>query len=389
MYNIVYRGDTVKFLKRLAVLVLSLVLLLSVLTVPSSAAGTPYFFAVNDNIYQLSDYNMPVSYGGFVYVPYTNFSTYATGVFALYEPSLSLLYLYSGSSIIYFDLANNTTYDNNEVSYPLGAVAMNGTIYVPCYLTCDFLGLSMTVTYTTVAPLLRITTGSQSLSDSEMVDSNLSFMKKQYNSYMGISDEPVLPPEPDNPGNVNNSQEKPDDVGEQENKEGSDYGSVSVYLSVHTAPENVNDVLEALGGRSAVFYFTGDEIAADPGAVRSVLCAGRRVGIWLEQGDYDEYVQANALLFEAAMTTTFFVSGEGQSMAEEHGLIYWGSSVVYEQGSYASTVTGALTTASGGRDCVLFNCQEDCSGAVRDVVGYLRQYNYSVQEIRETTRPVV
>ena len=70
---------------------------------------------------------------------------------------------------------------------------------------------------------------------------------------------------------MNNSQEKPDDVGEQENKEDSDYGSVSVYLSVHTAPENVNDVLEALGGRSAVFYFTGDEIAADPGAVRSVL----------------------------------------------------------------------------------------------------------------------
>ena len=74
--------------RKLAALLLCLLLVFQLSPVPSGAAETVYFTAVNKNVLTLSDDTMPFWSGGYLYVPSTIFTGVGRDLGVSYYPIL-------------------------------------------------------------------------------------------------------------------------------------------------------------------------------------------------------------------------------------------------------------------------------------------------------------
>ena len=103
--------------RKLAALLLCLLLVFQLSPVPSGAAETVYFTAVNKNVLTLSDDTMPFWSGGYLYVPSTIFTGVGRDLGVSYYPNIArqtvLLYVdKTVYSSLVFDLNKEYAIDN-------------------------------------------------------------------------------------------------------------------------------------------------------------------------------------------------------------------------------------------------------------------------------------
>ena len=108
--------------RKLAALLLCLLLVFQLSPVPSGAAETVYFTAVNKNVLTLSDDTMPFWSGGYLYVPSTIFTGVGRDLGVSYYPNIArqtvLLYVdKTVYSSLVFDLNKDYAIDNEGNLY--------------------------------------------------------------------------------------------------------------------------------------------------------------------------------------------------------------------------------------------------------------------------------
>ena len=122
--------------RKLAALLLCLLLVFQLSPVPSGAAETVYFTAVNKNVLTLSDDTMPFWSGGYLYVPSTIFTGVGRDLGVSYYPNIArqtvLLYVdKTVYSSLVFDLNKDYAIDNEGNLYFQKPIQRGGVIFLP------------------------------------------------------------------------------------------------------------------------------------------------------------------------------------------------------------------------------------------------------------------
>lgn len=132
--------------RKLAALLLCLLLVFQLSPVPSGAAETVYFTAVNKNVLTLSDDTMPFWSGGYLYVPSTIFTGVGRDLGVSYYPNIArqtvLLYVdKTVYSSLVFDLNKDYAIDNEGNLYFQKPIQRGGVIFLPISLIARCFGL--------------------------------------------------------------------------------------------------------------------------------------------------------------------------------------------------------------------------------------------------------
>ena len=289
-----------RMLRRVCCLLIATILCVSLFPLVG-AAKSVVLTAVNDSFLTLSDGTMPTRQNGEYYVPYTVFSG-SLGVRASY--SNPVLTLSSGSSTLTFNTSAGTVYDQNMKSYSSPAYPINGTVYVPVRLVCGRFGFSYSTLNAGDTLILRICSGSASLSDSEFLSSSGGTIQSMLNAYNGVTTpaSPNAVPSPNQPAAVTH---KP--------------SSVSFVLT-GAASEHTAAILEALKDctREAVFFLPTDFAGYDPDLLRRIAASGCEFGLLIDAAspaDTEDLSAANKALFDATGLTTRLLFIEGGANA--------------------------------------------------------------------------
>ena len=373
--------------KKLVSAIIILCLVATLVPHTSRAAVTPHFVAVNDTLLPFGDATMPYISGGVIYVPYGVFS--GAGISASSTENFSRLRLQMGARRVDFYPVYGTTEDRvgDVLDWP-PARREGGRTYVPLFQVCSYFGLSYefievgrSVIPDTQIWVIRVMSG-PALSRQDFVDRNKDAMLAAYNSYYGLggAEGPGAPPEEPPPT----------------------YGDVTVYLSFFgMSSGGAGQILDMLDSREApappaCFFVSAGDIKECPGLIRRAYGSGHSVGIWFDGGNLDGYLEASALLFEAAKIRTVLVTANEPtesviSFAGAHGLVLWG--VELDQDTDAEITAGAvietLPLDSGERANLSFACTGETAGMLADVLLHLSAYEYSVGTITETVVPIM
>jgi hypothetical protein len=298
--------------KRLTALLCTAVILFAAV-LPRAAASTPtiYLLAANDKMCDLPGGLLPVAVNGVIYVPYSLFDKSATGVdlgvyYGLAPDRGPILSLYSLSGRLVFTVNMGQCVDGQDNPMNFRAVTRNGAVYVPAAAVCNFFGLQYSFLPTVDrGTLIRITNGSQSLSDSVFLSSATLSMTYRYNNILK-SMEPVVSPTsaPVSTPAVPSASSAP---GEKDNKSG-----VWVYLSVD-ASQAEESLLAALSGTSghALLLFSPDRLSAQSGLIRQAVASGFSIGLKVEGTEkevQEQLARGNELLTHIARIRTRIVS---------------------------------------------------------------------------------
>ena len=434
-------------MKKIAIFVsVALCLVAAVLPTSSRAAISPHFMAVNDTLLPFEDANMPFISGGTILVPYNILSS--AGVWSFVSGDSGRVLLYRGNRQADFSVGRGVTEDRegNALNWP-PAQRIGVSTYVPLHQVCEYFGLAYELIEVgrNVIPdrqiwVVRIISG-DALTSAEFVDQYRGDMIASYYGYYGPPPSPssTTPPTTPPPG------ETPPEPPTEEPPPS--YSDVAIYLSFYDiSAGSAERILNQLGASAApispsCFFVSAGDIMKHPGLVRKISGSGHAIGVLLEEGTLEEYLEASALLFEAAKIKTVLISthapgkpengqadagaaplGEtadaGEASANEpapadadtggsvtdaaaqtaqaaiatayaHGLIYWGASQSFGAVGDASesAVTDGLPTASGERRNLSFSCSDVTASMLPDVLSFLRTHEYAVTGIVETTAP--
>ena len=367
--------------KILAVIIV-LCLITTFITPAVGAAGTVYFAGVNDVLIPLNDQTIPRYFGGELYVPYTIFT---------YEPentkigfyciaSSTQVMLYTKEKQLWFDVAAGTIYDQDGTFYYQSARTGYGTIYLPLQLVCEFFGVTYSIIDAEPATIIRVKNSAAIYNNPTFAGIYKTDMLSDYNAYLGIepSSEPTGPPSPHGPDET--------------------YEDATVYLSFYDINAGqfalLLDIMDMSEFKCAIFV-SGFEIAENADLIRRAAGAGHTIGIWLEEGSYDEYQATSNLLFEAAKIKTFFVSAgdDARQTAEEtadaNNLIYCHATSIYGESTELSleAIEGSLSVVGMGSESLSFSCSEKISAVMPALLTYLEEHKFNVSRITETSIP--
>ena len=171
-----------------AALVLALALLVQPLLLPAQAAPTVYFTAVNDYVLELSDDTMPFWSGGYLYLPSTIFTGSVgrqLGIsYSRYVNRQTVILYSSDTHALIFDLANNTTKDNQGNAYAQTAILRGGVVFVPEPVITSFFGITCTRTAVPYGYLVRLRNSEAVLSDQLFADAASYTMEERYDQYL-------------------------------------------------------------------------------------------------------------------------------------------------------------------------------------------------------------
>ena len=185
--------------KRIAALALALVLVLGLALpgAPAGAADKLSFISVNDTL-PPELINCAVSYNSTTYVPYYVFSNYGLGLSYSFFPSVATAALYTTDAQLYFDVTNGTTYDGDDYRYSVSAIIRNGTVYVPLSFVCRFFGWIgvSNLAGNEYGSILRLTNGSEVLTDAEFLRAAESAMATYSRQYRESAATPTPAPTP-------------------------------------------------------------------------------------------------------------------------------------------------------------------------------------------------
>lgn len=120
------------------------------------------FTIANDELLPLSYNTMPYMYNSVLYVPYSVFTEYL-GLRSVYNAEEEVLILANPDRTLFYDMKNETAYDDNDYGYARKALVYNGFIYVPARFTAEFFGLAYFYDYET--PVVRLYDAETAYSD--------------------------------------------------------------------------------------------------------------------------------------------------------------------------------------------------------------------------------
>ena len=369
-----------------AACLLAAVLLVLVIPLADASEPTVYQLALNDNFVDedaLVASNMPVSVGGTIYVPYTTFDRYITGVdlgvsyTENWDDGEHTLTLFTLNGLLRFNLTRGTCIDQKEEPQNMAAILRNNKVFVPAYSVCQFFGLQYSYIPTrTAGVLIRIKSQSAVLNDVKFQQSSASFMQNRYNKYI-LSLTPSTTPgttTPRPPVTPTPSATETQPVTEPE--EGK-----TVRLAVScTTGEAGADIVETLSGRGvqALLLFRPAELEARAGLVLQALAEGHTVGLLVDGSDaqaaLEELEAGNAILARLAWTRTHIAcvengTDETLDALRQAGWRIWEGEVDGRSGSGELPITSILNQV--GRQRTSARVDLDDSAATGNNVGGL------------------
>lgn len=358
---------------------LCLCLLLCCLTGNGTLAdGEICFIAVNDRLLEIS--STPYFSNGVTYVPYWVFTDYDFKIYYSYFSETSTAMLYNSDRQLFFDMRNNTAYDDRDNVYAYRAVLRNGAVYVPATLVCNFFG-GMACTYISggkYGDVLRIKDGSFALTDALFMLAADLPMQLRYEAYMAAQ----------KPGDSSGG---PD--GGPVTETTPEHDGVSVCLSFTGLPDS--NILSALRDRNceACFFLTAAQVRADPELVRRLDGEGFKLGVLCSGDCLADYEETSGLIFEAAHSKTLLVTalddhaGVCALAARENGLVFWSCDI---NGMSSETVTVypshiVSTLEDRTVDSSLFlSCDEITSAFLPQLLYAMDEMKLDIRAVRET-----
>ena len=369
-----------------AACLLAAVLLVLVIPLADASEPTVYQLALNDTFMDedaLVTSNMPVSVRGTIYVPYSTFDRYATGVdlgvsyTENWDNGEHTLTLFTLNGLLCFNLTQGTCIDQNEEPQNMSAVMRNNKVYVPAYSVCQFFGLQYSYIPTrTAGVLIRIKNQNAVLNDVKFEQSSASFMQNRYNKYI-LSLTPSATPSITTPRPPVTP--TPTATATQPVTEPEEGKTVRLAVSCTTG-EAGTDILETLSGRGvqALVLFRPAELEARADLVLQALAEGHTVGLLVDGSDaqdaLEELEAGNALLARLAWTQTHIAcvengTDETLETLRQAGWRLWEGEVDGRSGSGELPIASILNQV--GRQRTSARVDLDDSAATGNSVGRL------------------
>ena len=376
-------------MKKIAVMIFVLFLLVALMPPVSQASVTPYFMAVNDDLLPFTAANMPYVAGSDIFVPHVIFRQ--VGVWETASAAAERVRLYrGGETFVDFYTSTGVTEDQNGTLAWPSAHRIGSTFYLPLRQVCSYFGLSFeildvrreTIPEEQMRVIRILQPNMWVFNGATFLGYNSRAIRSAYNDYF---QQPPRTPETEPP------EEEPQLT----------FSDVTMHLSFYDLNAGgANLILDTFDDHTEAdsrlcFFVSAEEIAENPGLVRRISGVGHTVGLWLEEGTLEEYHELSALLFEAAKIRTVLISADeaaetAMETAENFGLVFWSASSSFQASPNLteSQVTNALPTVGGERQLFRFACSENVASVLPGVLAHLREFEYVVAGITETTEPV-
>ena len=286
--------------RKLAALFLCLLMVFQITAVPSEAAGTVYFTAVNKNVLALSDATMPFWSGGYLYVPSTIFTGVGRDLGVSYYPNIAkqTILLYVDDTVyrsLVFDLNKDYAIDNEGNLYFQRPIQRGGVTFLPISLIARCFGLLYSTVEVDRGYLVWVRNPDMDMEERYFADAAKSRMDYEYNQYLrgqdsGGQTEPSEPEEPDTAAGKR------------------------VYLCMQASdPVEVERLLDTLDryDRQAAFYCTEAFLSQNGDLLRRMSATGQAIGLWVDGEDIrpltEQLEAGNRLLYRAASVKTRLV----------------------------------------------------------------------------------
>ena len=343
--------------RKLAALLLCLLLVFQMSAVPSEAAGTVYFTAVNKNVLSLSDATMPFWSGGYLYVPSTIFTGVGRDLGVSYYPNIAkqTVLLYVDDTIyssLVFDLNKDYAIDNEGNMYFQKPIQRGGVIFLPISLIARCFGLLYSTVEVDRGYLVWVRNPDMDMEERYFADAARSRMDYEYSQYLrnqGAAAEETVP-----------EQSEPSVVTGQR-----------IYLSMEAAESAaVSSLLDTLDryDAQAAFYCTAGFLEEAGDLLRRMSAAGQAIGLIADAADdrpVTEQLEAgNRLLSQAASVKTrlaWIRNATAEAVAEAEAAGFCCLTPDLDRSAYPLSSTGAADT--------LFQRVTSRSGAVTVCLG--------------------
>ena len=325
--------------RKLAALALCLALVFQMAPVPSEAAGSVYFTAVNKNVLPLSDETMPFWSGGYLYVPSTIFTGVGRDLGVSYYPNIGrgtiLLYV---DNVIYsslvFDVNKDYAVDNEGNMYFQKAIQRGNVIFLPISLIARCFGLLYSTVEVDRGYLVWVRNTDMDMEERYFADAAKSRMEYEYNQYVQDRTEEETPAEEtDVPGGVTGQR---------------------IYLGMEASDDTrVRSLLDTLDryDSQAAFYCTADFLETEGDLLRRMSATGQAIGLRADAADSrsitEQLEEGNRLLFRAASVKTRLVWMENateEAVAEAEAAGFCCLSPDLDRAAYPLSSTGAAAT---------------------------------------------
>ena len=371
----------------------------------SRANITPYFMAVNDTLLPFRTDTMPYISGGDIFVPDKVFE--GLEVFAIGSDESEFVRLYRGfSKYVDFYTATGVTedQDGNNLSWP-PARRIGRRFYVPLRQVCSYFDL----TYEIIEIPRTVIEGEQMwvvriisstvINGPTFVGLNKNAIRKAYNDYYTTPSPSSPSPQPTNSSVPSPTSPTPVDQEEETTPDIIIGGSILLsFFDVSTqSAGGVLDLLDIQTSYSyhSCFFVSADDISRNPAIIRRIAGSGHMIGIMLAKGTYNEYLEVSGLLFEVAKVKTVLVSGDESVLTDrgwinDNGLILWESpqSLADTEDPSLNDVIESLPRDIASRTNLMFSCSGNAASILPGIISYLRENNYTLERITETTAPL-
>lgn len=292
--------------RRISIVLICIVLLLSISSLTAKADNSGLIFvSTNDKLYGLGTM---ASYAGVAYIPSSVFADF--GIYTNYFEASNTVMLYHNDKQIFFDMANGNAFDSNQNTYDVSAVFVGNYSYVPAAWTASYFGLSFSyISGIGYGDIARVTDGTQSFTDHELLSNSLLQMKDYYIQYYGITNE--VPPQPtDTPDKPEPSpDDKKDDEDDDEDEDNSD---VTVNITFKGIPnKKILDTLESYNVK-AVFFVTEEEVIDNPDITRRICGSGHKLGVYCTENVNEKTSQTLDAIFEAAQIRPLMMASDSE-----------------------------------------------------------------------------
>lgn len=356
-------------------LVLAMALALAALTTGAQAESV-CFVSINDTLLDLS--TQPVFLNGTAYVPARVFENFR--VYSSFFTSENTVMVFTESRQFYFELSSGNTYDETGRYYSTQGILRGGQAYLPAQFVCSQFGLGCSfIPGDGHGDILRLTNGTQYLSDERFRSAASILMDSYYSAWFGQTS-----PQPDAPGT--SPEPEPTETPPP------DRTDTEVLISFSGLPSaRILDMLRTRGVQ-ACFLLSKEEAAEAPDTVRRIAAEGHSLGVRCGEDALADYERTSALLYDAARILPLLVGSDEapdacREMADGAGLAYLSCDVDAVQGGAGASSYPVVTSQiefSTDRVSVRFSCGGTTEEVLPDVLYYLRENQFSVRAPRET-----
>ena len=369
--------------KRIACLLLALLMLAGPAPLCADAAGSVCFTAVNDTLLPLSGDTMPVTIGGTLYVASAAFDGTDLGIYYSRSRDRMTAVLYRQRKALTFDMARGTV-DTNDNQTLLGAAVMRGdVVFFSLDTVCDYFDLTYSYTRISYGYLLRIKSSSAVLSDAAFIDAADAPMAQRYARYVRPqTEEPETPAAP------------PESTPTQDPAQRTAYFAVAFTDAAAT-----ERVISRLSGGRAAILFTPEELAGADDLLRRLASGTGSAALRVDASAGAESALAqieagNRALWSAASMKTRLVRLEGASeetrrLVTEAGYCPLTFALDFSEGtaSIARMTSRILSAADahGGSCCVLLGTDGTAAATLGLLLGSLRAENCTPARLNEVT----